>query len=201
MAGAWKWSSLSLVVMERLKQRASIMALTAFQRCPRRSISPAIPAYRGLAGACRNWCKLLESWHVRPARAAVARTPQPRSFSKQPSRSGDFAADAAEADVAHAGVHHLRMSRRGTVAPGVGGRAEERAAFHHFPRDADGGLGGIEGAFHRRAARLRRGAAAGLGQSGSRMTRGPPVHRPLPDIPAHLEQSMAIRGVAPDGTG
>src|SRR4051794_5754258 len=115
--------------------------------------------------------------------------------------SGKVAADAAEADVAHAGVHHLRVTRRRAVAPTVGRCAEERAALHHFPRDADGGLGGIEGAFHRRAAGLRRGAAAGLGRTGLRMARGPPVHRPLPDVPAYLEQAVTVGWVAPDGAG
>src|SRR3954454_8650287 len=49
----------------------------------------------------------------------------------------NVAADAAESDVAHAGIHHLRVARRRAVAPAVAWRAEERAALHHLPRDAD----------------------------------------------------------------
>src|SRR4051812_12700183 len=33
------------------------------------------------------------------------------------------------------------------------------------------------------------------------MARAPPVRRPLPDVPAHLEQAIAVRREAPDWAG
>ena len=107
---------------------------------------------------------------ARAARRQLVRAAPPSSMRRRevrlamallsPLMSGKVAADAAEADVAHAGVHHLRVARRRAVAPAVGRRAEERAALHHLPRDADGGLGGIEGGLHRRAARAAPGSSS-----------------------------------------
>src|SRR5690349_17303644 len=98
--------------------------------------------------------------------------------------------DAAEADMAHAAVHHLRVAGRRAVAPAVGWRAEEGAALHHLPRNADGGLSGVEGAAECWAARVLR-RAAGLVRVGL-VPRRVPVGRPLPDIARHVIETVAI---------
>src|SRR5216683_1726662 len=73
--------------------------------------------------------------------------------------------DAAEADMAGRGVDRLGMARRGPIAPAIVGRAEVRAAFQHFARDAHGKLARVVARFHRSTARILR-HAAGLGRVG-----------------------------------
>src|SRR4051794_36357817 len=170
---------------------------------------PAPAAGTGAAGRCCAWASGM------PPVAAVAIRALPPSrrsrrelllvilWSPPVGGSGHsrFPADAAEADMAHAAVHHLRVAGCRAVAPAVGRRAEEGAALHHLPRNANRWLSGIEGCLHRGTARIRRGATARLGRIGVRMARGPPVRGPLPDVPAHLEQAIAVRREAPDPAG
>src|SRR4051795_9413948 len=141
-------------------------------RCP---VPPAlVGAWAGVAGRCCAWAGGM------PPMAAVAIRALPPSrrsrrelllvilWSPPVGGSGHsrFPADAAEADMAHAAVHHLRVAGCRAVAPAVGRRAEEGATLDHLARDADGWLSGIEGRLHRGTARMRRGAAARFGRIG-----------------------------------
>src|SRR3954447_15527982 len=117
---------------------------------------PAPAAGTGAAGRCCAWASGM------PPMAAVAIRALPPSrrsrrelllaivWSPPVRGSGHsrLSPDAAEADMAHAAVHHLRVAGRRAVAPAVGRRAEEGAALHHLSRNADGGLAGIEGRLH-----------------------------------------------------
>ena len=78
-----------------------------------------------------------------------------------PSRS-EGADDAAEPEVRHRGVDHLRLARRRPVAQAVVGRAEVRAALDHPARDALAGLTGVVALVGRGDARVRRDAAGAL---------------------------------------
>src|SRR5215207_11251266 len=84
---------------------------------------------------------------------------------------------AAEADVAHAGVDHLRPARGGAVAQAVAVGAQERAALDDLARDRELRLGGIP---------------AGC------LAAAVPVRRPLPDVARHVEQPEPVGLERPD---
>src|ERR1700732_4992646 len=90
---------------------------------------------------------------------------------------GSGPADAAETDVAHARIDHLRPPRRGPVAVAVAIGTEERSALDDLARHLELRLPRVV------AARLTaRTAGAGVGK---------PVARPLPDVACHVEQAVA----------
>ena len=92
--------------------------------------------------------------------------------------------------MAHAGIHHLGVTRGGPVASAIGWRAKEGTALHDLARNANGGLKGIEGSLHARPARIF-GNAAGAFRIGG-VLRAPPIHGPFPDIAANLMKPVAI---------
>src|ERR1700712_1366990 len=94
---------------------------------------------------------------------------------------------AAEADVAHAGVDHLRPPRGGAIAQAIAVRAQERAALDDFAWDLE--------------LRLRRVVAAGFAARVTLAGAGEPVARPLPHVAAHVEQSVAVGREGPDVGG
>ena len=51
--------------------------------------------------------------------------------------------DAAESDVVHAGVDHLRLACRRTITQAIVGRAQVRAAFDNLARNSELRLRGI----------------------------------------------------------
>ena len=104
---------------------------------------------------------------------------------------GLVAEHAAEADMAHAGVHHLRVARSRPVAPAVARRAEEGAALHHLAGDADGGLARDRSYLPSPGRAGSAGAQQGLRGIG-RVPGGEPIGGPLPDIAGHLVQPVAI---------
>ena len=93
--------------------------------------------------------------------------------------------DAAKADVAHAGVDHLRSPRGGSIAAAVTVGAQERSALDHLARHPELRLVRVVAA--RLAARI---AGAGVGV---------PVAGPLPDVARHIEQAVAVGWKAADG--
>src|SRR6266581_5288660 len=108
------------------------------------------------------------------------------------SRRRPLSHDAAEADVRHAGVDHLRLARGGTVAEAVVRGAEVRAALDHLARDAELRLVRVVALGLRDDARVDGRAAAGLddlvGAGGD-----VPVARPLPDVARHVVEPVAVR--------
>ena len=114
-------------------------------------------------------------------------------------RSPTDAADAAEADVAHPGVDHLRPAGGGAVALAVAVGAQVRAALDHLAGDAELRLGRVVAALHRRPRPFGRDAARRLGVLG--VSRRPPVRRPLPHVAGHVVQAVAVGGVRADRRG
>src|ERR1700736_6046404 len=105
--------------------------------------------------------------------------------------------DAAEADMAHAAVDHLRVARRRAIAPAVVRGAEKRAALYDFARNRELRLGGIETGFYRPAPRIDWYAARAFGVR--HMASAEPIGEPLPDIAPHIEKAVAgwRKGCAP----
>src|SRR5689334_2585567 len=91
------------------------------------------------------------------------------------------------------------MARGRAVAAAVIRRAQMRAALQHFARDADLGLAGVVALLLAPAARVLRNAAR-LGGVGM-VARLVPVRRPLPDIPDHVVEAIAVRRERPDWRG
>src|SRR5262245_37265648 len=109
-----------------------------------------------------------------------------------------FTHDAAEAEVAGRGVHVLRHARRGAVALAVVRRAQVRAAFHDFARDALALRGaGIDAVFARAAARVG-DRAAGLRDPAVVLV---PVDGPLPHVAGHVVEAVAVRRERADRRG
>src|SRR4030095_10382929 len=88
---------------------------------------------------------------------------------------------APKSDVTHAGVDHLRLPRRRSVAQAVVRRAQMGAALDHLARNAKLRLGRIVTFFGRHDARIDRRAAAWLDDL-VRVPGNIPVRGPLPDI-------------------
>src|SRR5687768_13714739 len=70
-------------------------------------------------------------------------------------------AHAPEADVAHAGVHHLGPPRRRAVAPAVAVGTEERPALDDLPRDPELRLRRVVAVLLRASPGVPRDAAGG----------------------------------------
>src|SRR5271165_1472594 len=95
-----------------------------------------------------------------------------------------------KSDMTGAGVDHLRMPRRRTVAPAVVGRAEIGAAFDNLARDTDAGLRRVVAQGLQTALRIARHAARALGLR--RMVIGIPVSGPFPDIADHIVEMETV---------
>src|SRR5438105_5470801 len=98
--------------------------------------------------------------------------------------------DAADADMAHAAVDHLRVARRRAIPPAVVGGAEKRAALDDLVRNRDLRLDGIETRLYRPAPRIARYAARAF--SVQHVPGAEPIGGPFPDIPRHIEQPVAV---------
>src|SRR5262245_41574705 len=85
-------------------------------------------------------------------------------------------------------VDRLCHPRRRSIATAVIRRAQERATFHHAPRDVATGMARIAAAVARTAAWIV-DRAAGLLDLAMVLI---PIARPLPDVACHIEQSEAI---------
>src|SRR5258705_8387964 len=105
--------------------------------------------------------------------------------------------DAAESDVRRGGVHRLRIARRGPVPVTVVGRAEVRSTLEHLAWDPDLRLTQIDAVVTRGAAWIARHAATVLAHV--LMARRIPVIRPLPHVPDHVEEAIAIGRKHADG--
>ena len=107
--------------------------------------------------------------------------------------------DAAEAEVRHRRVDHLRLARGRPVAQAVVGRAQVRAALDHAARDVLAGLPGVVARVRRGHARVARDAARARDLVG--MPWDVPVAGPLPDVPRHVVEAVAVRREAADRGG
>ena len=87
----------------------------------------------------------------------------------------------------------------GPVAEAVVRRAEVRAALDHAPRDVLAGLARVVALVGRGHARVGRDAARARDLVG--VARHVPVGRPLPDVPGHVVEAVAVRREAPDRRG
>src|SRR4029077_5098012 len=104
---------------------------------------------------------------------------------------GGLTPDAAEADVAHAGVDHLRTASRRPVAQAVGVRTEIRTALDHL-------AGNLELGLSRVVALLERASANTVGHAtararGVRRALDVPVGGPFPDVAGHVMEAVAVR--------
>ena len=133
-------------------------------------------------------------FHARPRRAVATRGAGTRwrrvaDLRHAPRRFHPLdPSDAAEADVAHAGVDHLRAPGGRPVAQAVAVGAEERPALDHLARDAELRL--------RRVVALLDCRRAGCGHA-ARLVGVPgwprvPVGRPLPDVAGHVVEAEAV---------
>ena len=98
---------------------------------------------------------------------------------------------AAKPEMAGRSIDGLRMSCRRPVATAIIRRAQMRAAFQNFPRNADVGLTWIKTGALRPATRIL-GDAACLRRIGFVLLR-PPVGCPFPDIADHVVDAIAVR--------
>src|SRR6478736_2198326 len=89
------------------------------------------------------------------------------------------------------GIDGLGMARRRPVAAAVVRRAQMRATFQHLSRNPDVGQPGIVAAVLLPAAWVLRNATR-LRRIGLMLWRVP-VGGPLPDIPDHVVQAVAVR--------
>src|SRR5262245_13316721 len=97
---------------------------------------------------------------------------------------------AAKADVARAGVRHLRPPRGRPVAQAVAVGAGEGPALDHLAGDRELGLGPVVAPLEGASARVARHAARLVGLL--RMTVGVPVGRPLPDVAGRVVEAEAV---------
>ena len=102
--------------------------------------------------------------------------------------------DAAEAEVRRRGVDRLPLSRSGSITEAVVRRAQVRAALDHAARHRLTGKG-----FGRGDPWISWHAARALHLV--RVSCREPVGRPLPDVPGHLEEAVAVRLEARNGRG
>src|ERR1700676_2082180 len=96
-----------------------------------------------------------------------------------------IACNAAESDMVHAGVDHLRLPRCWAITQAVVGRAEVGAAFDHLAGNPDLRVRAVVTLVWRGNARSDWRAAAGLYY----FVGGPldkPVTSPFPYIPCHI---------------
>src|ERR1700730_6980757 len=98
--------------------------------------------------------------------------------------------DAAEADMAHAAVDHLRVARRRAIAPAVVRGTEKRATFDDLARNRELRSSGIETGLYRPAPRIVWPAGRVFGVR--HMASAEPIGGPFPDISRHIEQPVAI---------
>src|SRR6185436_14883262 len=101
------------------------------------------------------------------------------------------------ADVAHPGVDLLRPAGGGPVAAAVAVGAEEAAALHHPARDGELRLRRVEARLTRAAGRVAGDAAGPLAPVGR--ARRVPVGGPLPDVPRHIREAVAVGRKAAGG--
>src|SRR5215470_6524627 len=101
--------------------------------------------------------------------------------------------------MARRGVDRLGVPRGRAVAAAVVWRTEMRAALQHLARDPDLGLARVITLRLVPAARVQRDAAGfrGIGL----MPGGPPITRPLPDVPDHVVEAVAVRRKRPHRRG
>src|SRR5580692_10317806 len=99
--------------------------------------------------------------------------------------------NAANSNMTHAGIDHLRLPSRGAIAQTVIGSTQERTAFDHLARNSKLRLAGI-------VALLRRGDARTDLWRATRLhdfvgaARNVPVRCPFPHVAGHVEQSVAV---------
>src|SRR5271169_349840 len=110
------------------------------------------------------------------------------------------AGNAAEPDVVHAGVDHLRLPRRWTITQTVVGRAQVRAAFDHLARNSKLRLRGIVALGWRDNPRIDCRAAAGLDHFVS-VAADKPITGPFPDVTRHVVQTVTVRRERSDWRG
>src|SRR4051794_814254 len=114
------------------------------------------------------------------------------------SGGGRLASYAAEADMTHPGVDHLRAARRRTVAQAVGVGAQVRAALDHLATDPELWLAWVVALLEVAPARVVRDAAR---RGGVLRVAVPPVVGPLPDVAGHVLEAEPVGGEAADGRG
>src|SRR5262245_18712318 len=134
---------------------------------------------RRMAPKCYFWEMTVP---CRRAFAPVIPNPAAKSHGE---RKSERPHDAAKANVASRRVDRLGLARRWPVAQAVVGRAQVRAAFHHPASGVSAG---------------RARHTAGL--SGYFATvRGEATRGPLPHIPDHVVEAIAVRGKRIDRRG
>jgi hypothetical protein len=106
---------------------------------------------------------------------------------------------AAEADMAGRSIDRLAMPRRRAIPAAAIRRAEVRAALQHLSRNPDVRQARVVACLLVAATRISRNAA-GLRRLG-RMPRRPPVRGPLPDVPDHVVEGVAVRRKGHDRRG
>src|SRR5215203_1382698 len=107
---------------------------------------------------------------------------------------GPAANDAAKPNVAGTGIDRVGRTCRGSVAPTVVRRTQKRTALDHLSRDGDVG--------HLRIVALLPSPTAGIDAAATgifgQVMITIPVSSPLPDVPRHVEQSVAVGRERPD---
>src|SRR5208282_3718766 len=109
-----------------------------------------------------------------------------------------MANNAAKPHVVHAGVDHLRLTRRWTITQAVVGSAEVRAAFDNLARNPELRLRGIVTLGGRGNARINGRAAAGFDDFVG-VARDKPITRPFPYVTCHIVQTVTVRRKGSDG--
>ena len=105
--------------------------------------------------------------------------------------------DAPEADVAHAGVDHLRAPGGRPVAQAVGVGAQVRAALDHLAADPELRLGRVVARLEVAAPRVLRRAAGDPASSGCRLVHQSSVHSQT--LPAMSKSPNPLAGKLPTG--
>src|SRR5471030_406854 len=98
---------------------------------------------------------------------------------------------AAESDVAHSGVEHLRLACGWAVTQAIVGGAQMGAALDDFAGNLELGLASIIALIGRSDARIHRGSAARL-YDLVRESCDVPVARPFPDVSRHVVKTVTV---------
>src|SRR5580704_13971517 len=120
-----------------------------------------------------------------------------RSFQDTSRTLSDFifhrlACKAAEPDVVHTGIDHLRLARRWTISQAVVGGTQVRAAFDNFARNPELRLRPIVTLVWRGNARIDRGTTASFDHFIG-VAPDEPITSPFPYVSCHVVQTVAVR--------